>query len=381
MEERHVCDFLIVGAGMAGASVGYELAQHGRVIVLEREDQPGYHSTGRSAAMFTETYGNATMRALARSGRAFYTSPPPGFAEQPILRRGGLLLVGTAEQKAALESKYAESAGIVTGLAMWSGEQVRERVPVFSPAQVAGAVWEPEAMDIDVHTLHQGYLRGLRARGGTLHCKAAVQSLRHDAGRWHARTRSGEFTAPVVVNAAGAWADELAQMAGARLVGLQPLRRTVITFDAPAGVNVNHWPTVIEVEENYYFKPDAGRLLASLADETPSPPCDAQPDEYDVALLVDRICSATSLEIRRIRSKWAGLRSFVADRALVVGYDAQAPGFFWLAGQGGAGIQTACGASRAAAALITGHELPADLQDFGLRAEDLSPARAVLAGR
>ena len=189
------------------------------------------------------------------------------------------------------------------------------------------------------------------------------------------QSRAGTFSAAVVVNAAGAWADELAQLAGASRVGLQPLRRTVITFDAPAEAALQHWPAVIDVDEQYYFKPEAGRLLGSLADETPSPPCDAQPDEYDIAMLVERISNATTLQIRRIHSKWAGLRSFVADRTLVAGYDAQVSGFFWLAGQGGYGIQTASGASRAAAALIAERALPGDLQDLGLRAQDLSPQR------
>jgi D-arginine dehydrogenase len=373
-------DFLIVGAGIAGASLAYELAPFGRVTLLEREDQPGYHTTGRSAALYTETYGNATMRALTRAGRGFYLDPPTGFAAHPILTPRGTLLVGTAAQRDALERSLAECAALVPGLALWSGEQVRARVPAFRPDQVAGAVWEPQAMDIDVHALHHGFLRGAKARGGALVCDAGVERLEHRDGRWFAHTRAGEFSAPVLVNAAGAWADELACMAGARCVGLRPLRRTVITFDAPAGAVLHDWPAVIDVDEQYYFKPEAGRLLASPADETPSPPCDAQPDEYDIALLVDRIGQATTFEIRRIHSKWAGLRSFVADRTMVAGYDAQAPGFFWLAGQGGYGIQTASGAARAAAALIQRRALPSDLQDLGLRAEDLGPERAALAG-
>jgi D-arginine dehydrogenase len=202
-----------------------------------------------------------------------------------------------------------------------------------------------------------------------------VLGLHGAAGRWQVHTRAGEFSAPVIVNAAGAWADAVARLAGARPLGVQPLRRTVITFDAPAGVSTQTWPAVIDVDEQYYFKPEAGRVLASLADETPSEPCDAQPDEYDVALLVDRVSRATTFDIRRIHSKWAGLRCFVADRTLVAGYDARVPGFFWLAAQGGYGIQTSPGASRAAAALVRAQALPGDLQDLGLRAKDLSPAR------
>ena len=368
------CDFLIVGAGIAGASVAYELARLGPVILVEREDQPGYHTTGRSAALYSETYGNATMRALTAAGRDFLLAPPTGFASGPILTPRGTLLVGTAAQSESLERSFENCAG-VPGLARWSGEQVRTRVPVFRHEQVAGAVFEPNAMDIDVHALHQGFLRGARAHGARLVCNAEVLRLEFHNGRWLVHTRAGDWSAPVIVNAAGAWADDVGQLAGASSIGLQPLRRTAITFDAPAGARLHDWPAVIDVDEQWYFKPEAGRILASPADETPSPPCDAQPDEYDIAVLVERISQATTFEIRRIHSRWAGLRSFVADKTLVAGYDAQAPGFFWLAAQGGYGIQTSSGASRAAAALIARRDLPADIQDLGVRAEDLSPRR------
>jgi len=273
---------------------------------------------------------------------------------------------------------FAACSQLVNDLELWNGDQVRERVPVFAPAQVDCAVWEPGATDIDVHALHQGYLRGVRARGGEIICKAEVESLLYDGARWRLRQRGAEeeIVAAVVVNAAGAWADIIAQRAGVRAIGLVPKRRTAITFDPPPRVASEHWPVVIDVDEQWYFKPDAGRLLATPADETPSPPCDAQPEEFDIALAIDRITTATTLQIARIHAKWAGLRSFVADKSLVLGFDPRAPGFFWCAGQGGYGMQTSAAAARCAAALVRGETLPADVAALGVRAELLAPDRA-----
>jgi D-arginine dehydrogenase len=182
-----------------------------------------------------------------------------------------------------------------------------------------------------------------------------------------------------VVNAAGAWADQIGRLAGAKPIGLVPMRRTVITFDPPAGTDIGRWPAVIDIDEQWYFKPDAGRLLASPADETPSAPCDAQPDEYDIAVVVDRLSQATSLRVPRIVARWAGLRSFVDDRLLVVGFDPRVPHFFWLAAQGGHGIQTSPAVSRMAAALFDGEPVPAEIADLGVHASTLAPTRAALA--
>jgi D-arginine dehydrogenase len=286
--------------------------------------------------------------------------------------------VARAEQLPALRRAREECSALVDNLAWWSAEEVRARVPCFAAQQVAGGLLEPEAMDIDVHALHQGFLRGLRARDGVLVCNAEVRALARYRGHWRAQTSVGEFEAPLLVNAAGAWADEIGRLAGAKPIGLVPKRRTAITFDPPAGTVIEHWPAVIDIDEEWYFKPDAGRVLASPADETPSPPCDAQPDEYDVAVLVDRLARATTLQVPRIRARWAGLRSFVADRTIVAGFDDEEPGFFWLAGQGGYGIQTAPAVARGAAALINGEAVPADMADLGVDAAVLSPRRPSL---
>ena len=378
MHEIRHGDVIVIGAGIAGASVACELAATRRVLLLERESQPGYHTTGRSAALFTETYGNTVMRALTRASKDFLGRTPSGFASSPLLSPRGTLLVARAEQLPSLQRALEECSALVGNLQWWSGEEVRARVPCFTPEQVAGGLLEPDAMDIDVHALHHGFLRGLRARGGELVCSAEVRVLSQDGGAWRVQTAAGDFAAPLLVNAAGAWADEVGRLAGAAPIGLVPKRRTAITFDPPAGMSIEHWPAVIDIDEDWYFKPDAGRILASPADETPSPPCDAQPDEYDIAVLVDRLTRISTLQVPRIHARWAGLRSFVADKTIVAGFDARVAGFFWLAGQGGYGIQTAPAVARVAAALISGAPIPADVADLGVDAAALAPGRPSL---
>ncbi len=368
-------DFLIVGAGIAGASAAYELSRDADVVVVEREDQPGYHSTGRSAAMFLEGYGNRVIRAITSAGRAFLESPPDGFAETPILSPRGALFVARADQEAAVETLLAEARETGAPLEPLSPAAAIDLVPALRPDYVAHAVLEPDGMDIDVHALHQGFLRGLKARGGRLVTDAEVLALVREGEVWRVETRAGDWAAPVVVNAAGAWADALARLAGARPVGLQPRRRTAFTFAPPADMAVDDWPLVADIDEEFYFKPDAGQILGSPADETPVPPQDVQPEDLDVAVAVDRIQKAARLEIPRIARKWAGLRSFVADKSPVAGFAPDAPGFFWLAGQGGYGIQTSPGMGRIAAALARGRPLPEDIAARGVAPADLAPER------
>ncbi len=383
-------DFLIIGGGMAGASAAYELAAHGSVVVLERESQPGYHSTGRSAALYTQTYGHPTVRALTVASWDFYTNPPDGFSEHPLLTPRGVLLIGRADQTAALERDFTEGRRLTPSVERLDAAQALARAPFLRTDYVAGAVWEPEAMDMDVHAIHTGYLRGLKARGGRLVTDAGVQALARRDGLWVAETPAGSFAAPVLVNAAGAWADVVAELAGVRPLGLVPKRRTALTFDPvfadpaitdPAitdptwAAGLDGWPMVIDVDEQFYVKPDAGRLLLSPADETPVEPCDIQPEELDVAIAIDRLEQAARFSVRRIAHKWAGLRSFVADKVPVAGFDGDVDGFFWLAGQGGYGIQTAPAMGRTAAALATGGSLPAGVAALGVRAGDLAPSR------
>ena len=375
MRAMERCDFLVVGAGMAGASAAFWLAERGRVVVLEQEDVPGYHSTGRSAAMYMETYGGPLTKGLAVTGRSFLADPPSDFAASPLLSPREVLYVGRADQIDMLDRFYEENRRRVPTLARLDANQALEQPVPLREDYVAGAVLEPEAEEIDVAALHQGFLRGLRARGGTLMTEAAVTALARARGLWHAETPAGAYCAPVVVNAAGAWCDAVAALAGLAPIGLQPKRRTAFIFDGPADGGVGDWPMVHDIDDAFYLKPDAGRILGSPADETPSEPCDVYPEELDIAIGADRIMQATTLDIRHIRNKWAGLRSFVRDRQPVAGFDVAAEGFFWLAGQGGAGIMTAPALGAVTAALVTGEPLPQAAAAHGIAAERLGPGR------
>ena len=371
-------DFLVIGAGIAGASAAYELLKRGSVTVLEREDAPGRHSTGRSAAMFIGTYGNAAIRALTRASAGHYRAPPEGFAEYPLLRPRGVLMIARRDQLDALDAFEAEVTVPGSRVERLRSEAAAGLVPILRPGAVAAGVVEHDAMEIDVDALHQGYLRGIRKGGGKVAVNAGAAAIARTGGVWTVETRAGAFSAPVLVNAAGAWCDEIAELAGVRPVGLAPKRRTAIIIDAPEDHDTGNWPVAADIGERYYFKPEAGALLVSPADETPMPPCDAQPDEFDIAAAVDRFETATTITVRRIVRKWSGLRSFVADRTLVIGFDDEADGFFWLAGQGGYGIQTGPAAAQAAAGLIADGALPGHIADAGLTEDDLSPARPAL---
>lgn len=372
-------DFVVVGAGIAGASVAWELAGHGRTVLLERESQPGFHSTGRSAALFSETYGPAQVRALSRASRALLEQPPAGFAEQPILTPRGTLVIGDPHDPAPLAVLQAELGGDAA-VERWSRERALAAVPVLRPDCTGEALHEPGARDIDVHALHQGFLRGLRRTGGELVCAAEVVGLaRERSGAWRVEVADGRrWVARRVVNAAGAWADALGACAGLAGIGLQPKRRTAFVFASPAGVDPRDWPMVLDVAETWYMKPDAGQLLGSPANADPVVPHDVQAEELDVAIAIDRIERATTLTIRRPARIWAGLRSFVADGVPVVGERPDAPGFVWLAGQGGYGIQTCAAMAALAASVVLGRPLPEALAQQGVSAEALSPCRASL---
>ncbi|WP_342235932.1 NAD(P)/FAD-dependent oxidoreductase [Inquilinus sp. OTU3971] len=368
-----VVDVAVIGGGIAGASLARAVADGRRVLLLERESQAGYHSSGRSAALFSETYGNAVVRALSTASRDFLQAPPEDFAGFVLTRPRGAMHVGRPGQEAAIRSRAEALAALVPSVREIGADDAVARFPVLH--RVGGAVFEPEALDLDTNGMLQGSLRGLRRRGGEVRTGAEVTALAPlPGGGWRIETTAGAVEAGIVVNAAGAWADSIAALAGVAPVGLVPKRRTAFLFDAP-GHAVDGWPMVVDLDETFYIKPDAGRLLGSPADETPSPPCDAQPEEIDVAVAVDRIESATTLTIRRLTHRWAGLRSFVADKTPVLGVDPEAPGLFWCAGQGGYGFQTAPAMARLGAALLRGDAVPEDLARLGVTAAALSPGR------
>lgn len=376
-------EFLVIGAGIAGLTAACALAEAGRVVVVERESQPGYHASGRSAALFTETYGPPPVRALTKASRRFFEERAEGRARQPLLSPRGVLFTGTADQQARLDHDFAEARHLSTRVERWDAAATRARAPMLRPEAAVGSVWEPDAADLDVYELQSAALRGLKARGGRLVVDAEVTALAPVAGGWEVASRAGRFTAPVVVNAAGAWADEVARLAGVLPLGLSPKRRTALLFDpvfaapaiAAAAGPIAGWPMVIDADERFYFKPEAGRVLGSPADATPVAPCDVQPEELDIAEAVERIEAVAEFRIPRLGRRWAGLRSFMPDGVPVAGFEPHAPGLFWLAGQGGYGIQTAPAMAAAAAALILNRAWPTDLSRHGLTPAALAPDR------
>ena len=374
MSQEFEADFIVIGAGMAGASVAAPLAEQGRVVVLERESAVGYHSTGRSAAVYSQMYGNDVIRALTRASRQHLFEPPPGFAAAPLVHKRAVLYFGLASQRESLR-EFRAAGDIHRGTIEVSAAAAAALLPVFDATQLAGGVLDASAADLDVDALHQGFLRRARALSASLRLECTIQSIKAVGSGWSVATSQGLFTAPVVINAAGAWGDEVARLAGVEPVGLQPTRRTALLIDAPDVAGLADMPTAIAVDESFYFKPDAGLLLLSPADETPCEPCDVQPEELDVAIAVDRFETATGRQVGRIRSRWAGLRVFSPDRSPVVGFEPSAPGFFWLVGQGGYGIQTAPALGRLAAALASRSPVPDDVVAAGVDVTALLPQR------
>lgn len=324
--------------------------------------------------MLSLSYGGRVIRALTQAGLAFFESPPEGFADHPLLRPRGQLFIGKSDQKQLMDDFARNIRDSGEHAQVFDYDTAAKLVPSLRSDYVRHAVLEPDCRDIDVDALHQGFLRGARARGASIKTNNAVVGGRRIEGKWEVTTPDGAVSAPILVNAAGAWVDDVARKCGLSGLGFAVLRRTAILIDPPVDTDVDSWPAVVAADAQFYFKPDAGKILLSPADEIPDVPGDAQPEELDVAIGVDRVQQALDIEVRRISHSWAGLRTFSPDRDPVAGFDENAPGFFWLAGQGGSGVQTSPGLARIAASLILDGKLPSDVLDEGL-AQSLSSAR------
>ncbi len=369
-------DVIVVGGGIAGVSAAYELAADRRVALLEAEPALAFHTTGRSAAAFLESYGGRVIRVLTTGSRAFLEDPPDGF-DPPLLTPRSLLWVAAPTGADMLRGMETEVREFVPSVSIVSGDEAVDICPILRRDFVEIGMLEPDARDIDVHALHQGYVRGIRRHDGEIYASAAVAEMHRSAGVWTVTDTAGRrYRAPVVVDAAGAWCDVIGQLAGAKPIGIQPLRRTIFLVNAPPELgDIRDLPLTADVEWTFYVKPEGPHFLCSPADETPSDPCDARPLDIDIARALDRIREATILEARHVNSSWAGLRNFVEDHIPVAGFDNDVDGFFWLAGQGGYGIQTAPALARVSAALVRGEALPDDLAARGLTPGDLHRSR------
>ncbi len=363
-------DVIVIGGGIAGASAAAEIAGGGaRVLLLEMESQPGYHATGRSAAMYEPSEGAPVVRALTRASYSFLSRPPEGFVDVPLLSpRGVLMLAYAGDEKLIEEARHNGYVAVDAAFA-------RSKLPLAKLDDAIAILWDGEAQDIDVDALHVGRLRALRRAKGEVIADARVQRGARAGGVWRLDAGKEACEAPTIVLAAGAWSDQVAGSCGVAPVGLQPKRRSAAIIAGPAGISVNDWPEILPIDISFYCKPMGGKLMLSPAEEEPVEPHDAWADDLRLAEAAAGLERLVDMNVQRLERTWGGLRTFAPDGLPVVGFDPDAEGFFWLAGQGGYGIQTSPALSRLAAELIAGHEVPADLAREGLSPAPLSPGR------
>lgn len=365
-------DVVVIGAGLMGASAACQLSEHYSVALVEQEPQAGYHSSGRSAAVLLPAYGGALARALTAASKQFLESPPEGFAHFPLLSERGAIFIAGEQQRELLDRWLPESESAARAL---SSAEVVQRVPIVNPESIAAAVWLPEVKDIDAAALLGGYLKTFRARGGSLLLSSEVESIVRESGRWRLTLTSGEIQGTTIVNAAGAWADEVAVLAGGTRKGLVPTRRTMVVVDGPTNADVRAWPLLADAAESFYFKPDGGRLVVSPADRSAVAPHDVQADEYDIAVAIERLEAATSLRVRCVAHRWAGLRTFAPDDEPLIGFDPELPDFLWAAAFGGYGVQAAPAVGRCCQSLLRREPLPESFSKAGVDLDRLSPRR------
>jgi D-arginine dehydrogenase len=363
-------DVIVIGGGIAGASAAAEIAAHGaRVVLLEMESQPGYHATGRSAAMYEPSEGAPLVRALTRASHAFLSRPPEGFVDVPLLSPRGVLMLAYGGEEALVEEAKRN------GYAEVDAAFARSKLPLARVDGAMAILWDDEAQDIDVDALHAGRLRALRRAKGEVAVNAPVRRGVHSGGIWRLEAGGDAYEAPTIIVAAGAWSDRVAASCGVAPVGLQPKRRSAAIIGAPAGVSVTDWPEILPIDISFYCKPMGGKLMLSPAEEEPVEPHDAWADDLRLAEAAAGLERMVDMNVQRLERTWGGLRTFAPDGLPVVGFDPEAGGFFWLAGQGGYGIQTSPALSRLAAALVAAHAVPEDLRLLGIAAADLAPAR------
>ncbi len=365
------CDFLVVGAGIAGASVAAHLADTHSVVLVDMEERAGYHTTSRSAASYEPNYGPPPMLAFTRASNDFFKTPPQGFADAPLFTPRGSLFLEAEGQSGLTEHLLAKS----TGLQELNVDQTMALFPVLKPDYAKRRFLDGQTGDLDVDLIHRGFVRLFRERGGKLLLSAPLRSPERQAGHWNCRCGAADVSARVIVNAAGAWGDEVAKICDVRPVGLIPKRRSIGVIPMPANVEFAHWPMVTDVGETWYAKPQSGKLIVSSADATPVEPHDAYADDMAIAEGIDRMMTATTIEVERLDHSWGGLRTFSPDGSPVIGFDASAEGFFWLVGQGGYGIQSAPALSATAADMARGLPIPKSIIDLGLNPADMTPGR------
>jgi D-arginine dehydrogenase len=371
-------DFLVIGGGIAGLSAAARLSAHGRVTVLEAESALGFHSSGRSVSFSHYGIGNAAVRGMTAWSRAFFEDQPEGFCGTPLAQLSHSVYFATEEMLPRLAALQAEMTRYSDAIRPIEAAELQALCPALrtGPGGAVTAVYDPTALKLDADALLQSCARQVRVSGGTILTGRRISRIAESGGRWTVEAEDGtSWSAPVLVNAAGARADRVAALAGVAPIGLEAKRRTIIVIDPPAGTDIAGWPFVHSAASDFYMLPETGQLLVSPVDEVEDEPCDAQPEEYDIALAAHRLEQYTTLSVGRIAHRWAGLRNFVADRVPTAGFDPEAPGFFWLVGQGGYGLQTAPAMAAAVEALALGAKWPEGLAELGVLPETVTPER------